>query len=242
MVKTLIRCIVFSLIVQQTTVAQVLSSLRVNRYAVNDTILLDTLRVNPYSVEVEGVSVEDYVVLQGVSQLVWVNLPPKDSVEIQYRIMHFDLYQTYQHKSSKLIQQSGYGEINPFKLDGRGGGKYDYLSSGLTKNGSISRGISVGNNQDLSVNSNFNLQLSGKVTDRVNVLAAITDDNIPIQPEGNTQQLQEFDKVYIQLFDENNRLTAGDFQLQNRVPYFLKYNKKAKGGASNHHLLTQSLR
>src|SRR5690606_19358282 len=105
-----------------------------------------------------------------------------------------------------------------------------FPSEGLTKNGSISRGISFGNTQDVFVNSALNLQLEGKLTEDINIRAAITDQNIPFQPEGNTQQLQEFDKVFIQFYNDNASLTAGDIVLKNKPSNFLRYYKNVQGG------------
>ena len=61
------------------------------------------------------------------------------------------------------------------------------------------------------------------------VVAAITDNNVPFQPEGNTQQVQEFDKLFIQLKRKQHAVTVGDFDLYNNGTYFLRYSKKPRG-------------
>jgi len=105
-----------------------------------------------------------------------------------------------------------------------------FNTPGLNKTGTVTRGISLGNRQNVFVNSALNLQLEGKLSDDINIVAAITDQNIPFQPEGNTQQLQEFDKVYITLQHRLWNITGGDVVLQNKPNYFLRFYKNVQGG------------
>ncbi|MBL4651891.1 MAG: hypothetical protein JKY53_03355 [Flavobacteriales bacterium] len=228
--KTTLRYLVLILLIPIGVKAQRIVGLNQKMFAVKDTIMLDSLSLLQGSVSILGIDTSLYKVDAISSELTWEVKPKTDSILVTFRTLSLDFDYQFKHKDFKQIELSGIGEKDPFKYSGSNRQELNYLSSGLNKNGSISRGVSFGNNQDLSVNSNLNLQLSGKVSDRISVLAAITDDNIPIQAEGNTQQLQEFDKVYMQLFDDNSRLTAGDFQLKNTTPYFLKYYKKAQGG------------
>ena len=71
--------------------------------------------------------------------------------------------------------------------------------------------------------------MAGEIGDGIEVAAAITDENIPLQAEGNTQQLREFDKVFIRLRKGNNQLIAGDYELQRPKGYFMNYFKKLQG-------------
>lgn len=149
---------------------------------------------------------------------------------VSYRVFPFSFGKTYQHKDLKMLEPDMHGTVNPFVYTSNKQGTNIFKSDGLNKSGSISRGVSFGNSQDVVVNSSFNLQLSGKLSREVEILAAITDNNIPIQPEGNTQQIQEFDKVFIQLKYRTSRLIAGDFELTRPPSYFMNFYKKAQGG------------
>jgi hypothetical protein len=102
-------------------------------------------------------------------------------------------------------------------------------SKTLDYNGSFSRGFSVGNAQSLVVNSKFDMQLQGEIGDGIKISAAISDENIPIQAEGNTQVLQEFDKVFIELSKGSTSVIAGDYVALRPNSYFVNYLKKLQG-------------
>lgn len=200
-----------------------------------DTIQLDSLSIVPHS---EIISIEGNFLDSGEYKIDYVKSTitfSKDfygkRASIKFRVFPINFSKQYSHKSTKLLEQQDVGLYNQFSYTPTNNTTDEIFSLGeVNRSGTISRGLTVGNNQNLSVNSNLNLQLSGKVTEKINVLASITDDNIPIQPEGNTQQLQDFDQVYIQLYDDKSKLVAGDFQMKSGDSYFLKYYKRAQGG------------
>lgn len=195
-----------------------------------DTVSLDSLSIEPSSFKVIDVDSNAYRLDAANAQLIWLNPPALDSVQVKYRVLLFDFKRVVQRKDTAIIEQGVVLSKNPYRYKVGSAPTNTFKFSQLQKQGSISRGLNFGNNQNLGVNSNLNLQLSGNISQRVQILAAISDNNIPIQPDGNTQQLQDFDQVYIQLFDKNNRLTVGDYQIKDPESYFLRYNKRLRGG------------
>lgn len=102
-------------------------------------------------------------------------------------------------------------------------------TNGLASNGAYTRGLSLGNTQNLVFNSNLNLQLNGKLGNDVELQAALSDNSVPLQPDGTTRQLNEFDRIFIQLKRKNNALTAGDYDLLRPYGYFPNYFKRLQG-------------
>ncbi len=112
--------------------------------------------------------------------------------------------------------------------------KQDFMGSifegtDLTKSGSLFRGFSVGNNRDLTINSGFRLQLNGKLASDLEINAALTDEDSPIQPEGNTQKLQELDKVFIEIKGSNFTGTIGDIDIDVLNTEFINFRRKIQG-------------
>lgn len=99
----------------------------------------------------------------------------------------------------------------------------------LSKSGSISRGFLVGSNRDLTLSSGFRLQMAGKLSDEIEILAALTDENTPIQPQGNTQTLQEIDNVFVEIKSPTFTATLGDFYFNTSGGEFVNINRKLQG-------------
>ncbi len=156
---------------------------------------------------------------------------PIDSVILTYRLIDFKIDSVYFHKNPSLQSPLHGFAMNPYeyKPEEQSLKSALDLGSGLNYNGSYSRGLQFGNSQSLVTNSSFNLQMSGKIANDVTVTAAMTDNNIPIQPDGNTAQIQDFDKIFIKVQRRNTLLTAGDFDFQKPNSYFLNAQKKLEG-------------
>ncbi|WP_306641179.1 hypothetical protein [Sanyastnella coralliicola] len=197
-----------------------------------DSLLLDSLLVLPSTIHLSD-STQSYSYNPKTGYL-RLNPPPTDSITVEYSTIALRRQISYAKKDSTMIRNGDSDDYKPFVFQNDLLPQTSYEQGDLVKAGSIARGISFGNSQDLAVNSNLNLQLSGKITERFSVLASITDDNIPIQPDGNTQQLQDFDQVYIQVFDDQTLITAGDFQITEREDHFLRYQKRARGGTASY--------
>ena len=216
----------------------------------SDTIVLDTLSIAPGSFTLSlGDSLlgpMSYALDPFRARLLVHEGLRSDTLVARYRVLPLLLGGAFQHKDAdRLMSESA--RIDPFKYVAPAEREDLFGSTGLNKSGSVSRGVLFGNNQDLSVNSTLNLELSGRLTDRIQVLASITDNNIPIQADGNTLELQDFDQVFIKIFEDTGpdptltgsgstarkptgwELIAGDIVLQRPKSYFLTYLKKTKG-------------
>lgn len=216
--------------------AQDLSLRTVKRFlASNDTILVHSKSINPnfFQIKRSNQTVIDssfYKIDFKTSKLIFSKnlIFSKDSLEISFQKYPEFLTKTYFVFDDKKIVPNGASSNNLYKIDKPNANKFVPFD-GLNTSGSITRGITVGNNQNAVVNSALDLQISGKLSDKVSLRASIQDSNIPLQQGGYSQKLDEFDQIFMELFSKKWNIRAGDLFLENRESRFLNFNKKVQG-------------
>ncbi len=201
-----------------------------------DTVYLDSLLPVKGSVLFSVFKNSDSALLPKVDYskklLIFGNSRP-DSIRVSYRAYPYQLDKKYFHKDISELRSDFSNPEKPFSISyqqNKNNSSGLLANDGLNKNGNITRGITFGNTQGAVLNSNLNLQVSGKLTPEIDLLMAATDNNIPFQPDGTTAQLQEFDKVFIQLSNDNSKMIVGDYQLAKpQTSYFMNFYKRAQG-------------
>ncbi|VAV83627.1 FIG00552857: hypothetical protein, partial [hydrothermal vent metagenome] len=168
-----------------------------------------------------------------------------DSLIIEYLQYPKFLTKTYKQLDKSIIVENTSNLDKLYKLSQPSTSRDFIPFDGLTTSGSISRGVTIGNNQNSVLNSELDLKITGKLNDRVSLRASIQDANIPLQASGYSQRLDEFDQVFIELFTDSWNIRAGDIDLQNTDSYFANFSKRVQGLAItanlNHDAATTNL-
>lgn len=209
---------------------KITSNLRQKVFKVNaDSLRIDTISIVPNTFSVNNIDTGDYHIDFVKAILHWKKKPSTDSVTITYRVFPFQLNAAVQRMRYDSVMNNFY--IKPYEFySGVNASQRDIFDFGTLKaEGSFGRQIGFGNSQDAVLNSTLNMQLSGMLGDSIEILAAITDNNIPIQPDGTTQQLNEFDQVFLQFKKRNWQLNLGDIDIRENKNYFLNFYKRLQG-------------
>ena len=154
---------------------------------------------------------------------------PPHTLTVQYRALPLTFKRSYSHREVVVRADSAAAPRMKTARPRTGFSFDDLFSPNLQKSGSIVRGFTVGSNRDLSLSSGFRMQMAGSLSRDLEVVAALTDENSPIQPEGTTRTLQEVDKVFVELRGNNLSATLGDFSLGLSGNEFGGVNRKLQG-------------
>ena len=212
------------------------SKYRSKKVAVRDTISVDNVGLNPSKLRIEdlqGNTIDPLLYsLDYPNALVFpseILLAKNDSLRIDYLVFPEFLTKEYFEFDQAIIVESTGSIEKLYTLDQNSNESLFTPFNGLNTSGSISRGITIGNNQNAVVDSQLDLQITGKLSDKISIRASIQDANIPTQQGGYTQNLEEFDQIFIELYSDTWNIRAGDVDLQNQNSYFGRFTKKVQG-------------
>ncbi len=192
---------------------------------------LDSFSIIPQSFFVTAISDTAYSIDYVNATISWKRKPNLDSVFVTYRSFPYKLNAVVKRLNYDSVENKFLVNPSVFNTPYDHGSDNFFNFGNLTYNGSFGRAISFGNSQDAVVTSNLNLQLSGYLADSIEILAAITDNNLPVQPDGTTAELSDFDKIYLQFKKRNWALSLGDLDLRQNQQYFLSFYKRLQGAA-----------
>ena len=201
--------------------------------------VIDTITVAPYSIRNINFKVETpsgalidstlYNIDYATSKLRFLKTIETDSVTITFKTYPEFLTRRYKGLDTTLIVKSNKNQKKLYQLRQPNQQQEFKPFDGLTTSGSIARGVTIGNNQNSVLNSELDLQISGKLNDKITLRASIQDANVPLQESGYSQKLDEFDQIFIELFSDKWAIRAGDIDLINNASYFSKFTKRVQG-------------
>lgn len=207
--------------------SQQLSNIRKKKIIVSaDTTQIDTASIVPGSLVIKSDTPLDFYFNYAQSKIFWRKKPPAATLDIEYRVFPFSNQSIYRRLSFDSIFYR-FGAAPPKVTSEKFNAKPIDFGKIATA-GSLGRSLSFGNRQDAILNSSLNLQMNGYLSDSIYLSAAISDNNLPIQPDGSTQNLNEIDRVSIQFSKQQWKLQLGDFDIRQQQNY-LGFYKRLQG-------------
>ncbi len=202
--------------------------------AQGDSVLILTHRFvlrNTETIITEGTLIIDYQ-LQSLLGAIILKFPTKISTEY---IVHYEYLKTpfptkfgpplaYLPKLENMDEKENKHELENSEFEA-----FFDESFPMVADGTIFRGITFSPLGDLSLTGGLRLSLQGQLSEDLIVSGTLTDQNSPIQPEGNTQTLDEIDKVYLEVKHPSAKIVAGDIDMNLKYGQFLNMSRRLEG-------------
>jgi hypothetical protein len=99
----------------------------------------------------------------------------------------------------------------------------------LTFGGTKSVSFATGTNRGSTLDQSLEATIEGQLSPTLRVRAILSDNNLPVQPEGNTEELEYFDRIFIEMEGTGARATVGDLSLDNRISTFSPLTRQLRG-------------
>ncbi len=149
---------------------------------------------------------------------------------VRYERFPYDLEPVSFHRRMEIAPERS-GVIEPHSApawEKPGGGTGQDLAR-LTVAGNKTFSVELGSNQDMTLKQALNLQIGGSVARDVEVRAILSDTDIPLQPEGTTQELEQLDNVLVEVKSTHLSATLGDYAVSITDSRFASLERQLEG-------------
>ena len=158
----------------------------------------------------------DYLIDYGAGTVRFLkDYPPEAIVQITYRILPFAIKRGYKRdlfrQDQPLEQPLGETELES-RTDLTEQRSPESALPPVQVTGTQTFGVSVGSKRSLSQERALRISVDGKVSENVSVTALLSDQDLPIQPEGTTENIQDIDQKLIRITSPNVTGSLGDFE------------------------------
>ncbi len=171
---------------------------------------------------------EDYAINYRLGAI-RLNAPVREGavIVVQYRKAPFILNPVYSLREAEFSVPGSGDTITVFAAPTVEKARFN--TGNLVFGGTKSISFTVGNNRGTSLDQSLQVSVEGQLTPTIKVKALLSDNNLPVQPEGNTEELEYLDKVYVEIEGTNARTALGDFTFENSVSTFSPLTRQLKG-------------
>lgn len=153
----------------------------------------------------------DYTIDYNLGQIdIKKEIKPDSVIKIHYRIIPITLQKSYQRKIfESQIQKEPVLEAKEKKSTTT---EMEIPPSELTFTGTKTLSLSMESLRGLTINQPTRLNINGTIAGNINVSALLSDEDLPLQPEGTTEELEDLDKILIKIEGKNLSATLGDYE------------------------------
>jgi len=167
---------------------------------------------------------KDYTIDYGRGEIQFFSpIPQGEIIRVEYERLPLTLKHRYFHR--ELVRKgSSPPKIKELRVD-------EPLPSPLSLQvrGSKSLRVSMGTERDLTFNQSLRLNITGQLTPDVTVTAILSDESLPFQSSGTTQNLSALDRLLVEVRGPSLSASLGDFDLPGDKGRFSSPERKLQG-------------
>lgn len=168
----------------------------------------------------------DYTIDYELGQIsIETNVKPESIIRINYHIIPVSVDRTYQRRLFEPLEVPSAetpGKVTEIQTP-------QEPPPTLSYSGSKTVSLSMESLRGLSINQPTRLNISGKVSEDVSVTAMLSDQNLPLQPEGTTEEIEDLDRILIKIEGKHLSATMGDYEASFGDTEFVLFPKMLEG-------------